>query len=124
MGSEPRKIGLMTAKTQFSAHRVCVAPLMDWNDNSRTCAPQFHQMHHRLKLPYRTASRKELWDRPHNLGSSPSGIYRLWLFVLPTKNFGRAMPLSKKVSNPCLNSFVSEPNVNGKSCGLSSRNLE
>lgn len=31
--SESRKIGLMTAKTQFSAHRFCCTPLMDRNDS-------------------------------------------------------------------------------------------
>jgi hypothetical protein len=32
---EPRKIGLMTAKAKFSAHRFCCAPMMDGNDNPK-----------------------------------------------------------------------------------------
>jgi tRNA-dihydrouridine synthase A len=32
VSSESRKIDLMTAKTQFYAHRVCIAPMMDWTD--------------------------------------------------------------------------------------------
>ena len=35
VSSETRKIGLMTAKTQFSAHKFCCAPMIDGNDNQK-----------------------------------------------------------------------------------------
>ncbi len=47
--TEPRKIGLMTAKTPFSAHRFSCAPMMDWTD--RHCRV-FHRVLTRHALLY------------------------------------------------------------------------
>ena len=61
----------MTAKTQFSVHRFCVAPMMDWTD--RHCRV-FHRHLTRHALLYTemvTAQAIRHGDRLHLLGFDP-----------------------------------------------------
>lgn len=64
-------MGLMTAKTQFSAHSFCVAPMMDWTDRHCRVLHRHLTRHALLYTEMVTAQAIRHGDRERLLGFDP-----------------------------------------------------